>query len=68
MSLLDASMPFHSALLEDALCLEEECEGGDSSGQERRRQTGDLINVSLVCVLGCKHAPTLSSLTWSCCS
>ena len=53
-SLLDGRMPFHSASLEDALCSGEECEGGDSSGRERRCQTGDLINVSLSCVLGCK--------------
>lgn len=47
-SLLDARMPFHSALLEDALCAEEKCEGRDTNGLERRCQTEDLLNVILL--------------------
>ena len=65
MSLLDAKMPLHSALLEDALfCSDEECEGGDGSGRERRCQIGELINVSFLSVLGLKCEPSLQSLIW----
>ena len=50
-------MPFHSALLEDALCSEEECEGRDGGWQERRCQMGELINVSFSVRLGADAEP-----------
>lgn len=60
-SLVDASMPFHSVLLEDALCPEEEHEGEDSSGPERQCQTQELLNVSLVCA--CMRMRTLPPMS-----
>ena len=59
-SLLDAKMPFHSVLLEDALC----SEGGDSNRLERRCQTGDLLNViPLSCLNPSIQCPLALQLT-----